>query len=49
MVLKTIILSIRGYAEDELNTRSKALTYSMVFSVVPVLAMVLAIAQGLWF
>lgn len=49
MVLKTIILSIRGYAEDELNTRSKALTYSMVFSVVPVLAMVLAIAKGFGF
>lgn len=49
MTLKTIILSIRGYAEDELNTRSKALTYSMVFSVVPVLAMVLAIAKGFGF
>lgn len=49
MVLKTIVLSIRGYAEDELNTRAKALTYSMVFSVVPVLAMVLAIAKGFGF
>ena len=49
MFLKTIVLSIRGYAEDELNTRSKALTYSMVFSVVPILAMVLAVAKGFGF
>lgn len=49
MVLKTIVLSVKGYAEDELNTRAKALTYSMVFSVVPILAMILAIAKGFGF
>lgn len=49
MTVKTIMLSIRGYAEDELNTRASALTYSMVFAMVPILALVLAIAKGFGF
>lgn len=49
MTIKTIVLSIRGYAEDELSTRAKALTYSMVFAMIPILALVLAIAKGFGF
>lgn len=49
MTVKTVMLSIRGYAEDELNTRANALTYSMIFAIVPILALTLAIAKGFGF
>lgn len=49
MTVKTILLSIRGFSEDELNTRANALTYSLAFALVPILALVLAIAKGFGF
>ena len=44
--LRVISLSIRGYVEDRIGIRASALTFFTLLSVVPVLAMGIAIAQG---
>lgn len=48
-VLKTIILVIRGFNSKQLNMTANALTYSLVFAIVPILAMILAVAKGFGF
>lgn len=45
-VLKTIVLVVRGFVNKDLNTRANALTYSLLFAIVPILAMILAVAKG---
>ena len=45
-VAKTLILAIRGYQRNDLQTRASALTYSTLLSVVPMLAVVVGIASG---
>ena len=45
-VLKTIILVIRGFNSKQLNMTANALTYNLVFAIIPILAMILAIAKG---
>ncbi len=45
-VLKTIVLVVRGFISKDLNTRANALTYSLIFAIVPILAVVLAVAKG---
>lgn len=45
-ILKTLVLVVRGFISKDLNSRASALTYSLVFALVPILAMVLAIAKG---
>lgn len=44
--MKTIVLVVRGFINKDLNMRANALTYSLLFAIVPILAMVLAIAKG---
>ena len=48
-VLKTAVLLVRGFVSKDLNIRANALTYSLMFAIVPILAMVLAIAKGFGF
>ena len=48
-VLKTIVLSIRGFLDKDLNIRAGGLTYALIFAIVPILAMVLAVAKGFGF
>lgn len=48
-VLKTIILVIRGFNSKQLNMTANALTYNLVFAIIPILAMILAIAKGFGF
>ena len=48
-IIKTIDLSIRGFLDKEISTKASALTYSMLFAVVPILALVLAVAKGFGF
>ena len=48
-VLKTIILVVRGFNSKQLNTTANALTYNLVFAIIPILAMILAIAKGFGF
>lgn len=48
-ILKTIVLVIRGFGSKQLNIRANALSYSLLLAIVPILAMVLAIAKGFGF
>ncbi|MBR1928339.1 MAG: YihY/virulence factor BrkB family protein [Paludibacteraceae bacterium] len=47
--LRSIVLTIKGFLNHDINTRANALTYSMMFAIVPILALVLAIAKGFGF
>lgn len=47
--IKTFTISIRRFDEDELQTKSSALTYSTLLAIVPILALLFAIANGLGF
>lgn len=44
--IKTIILAIRGFNNQNLQTKASALTYSTLLSIVPLLAVLLGIAKG---
>ena len=44
--LKTLILAIRGYIDEDLNVKASALTYSILFAMIPTIAMIIAIAKG---
>lgn len=48
-VLKTIILVIRGFNSKQLNTTANALTYNLAFAIIPIMAMILAVAKGFGF
>ncbi|MFZ4456672.1 MAG: YihY/virulence factor BrkB family protein [Bacteroidales bacterium] len=48
-LLKTLILSTRRFNEDKLQTKASALTYSTLLAIVPILALLFAIAGGLGF
>ena len=48
-LIKIIVLSVRGFFNDELNLKASALTYSILFAIVPIFAIVLAIAKGFGF
>ena len=48
-ILKTLILCVRGFIDKGLNKRANALTYSLMFAIVPLLAVILAIARGFGF
>ncbi|MDR0835616.1 MAG: YihY/virulence factor BrkB family protein [Tannerella sp.] len=45
-ITKTIILAIRGYNRDNIDTRASALTYSTILAIVPLLAVVVGVATG---
>ncbi len=45
-VLKTIYLSIRGIKSNSLNIRSSALSFTITFALVPLVALIIAIARG---
>lgn len=47
--LKTVSLAIRRFDEDSLSQKASALTYSTLLSVVPVFALLLAVAKGFGF
>src|ERR1035437_2014888 len=44
--LKTLILAVRGYIDEDLNVKASALTYSILFAIIPTIAMIIAIAKG---
>lgn len=48
-VLKTIILVIRGFSSKQLNMTANALTYNLAFAIIPIMAMILAVAKGFGF
>ena len=45
-IIRTIVLVVRGFTSKNLNDKAKSLTYSLIFAIVPILAMVLAVAKG---
>ncbi len=47
--VRTLYLAIRGFSEDELYIKASALTYSLMFATVPILALMLAITKGFGF
>ncbi len=47
--IKTLVLAIRGFFQDKLQTKASALTYSTLFALVPVLALIFAIGKGFGF
>lgn len=47
--IKTIILAIRGFNSENLQTKASALTYSTLLAIVPLLAVLLGIAKGFGF
>ena len=49
MTLRSIVITVRGFLDHGINIRANALTYSMMFAMVPILALVLAIAKGFGF
>ena len=47
--LKVLIVSIRGFIDDQLSVKASALTYNTLMTLVPVLALIIAIARGFGF
>ncbi len=45
-LLKTLVLAVRGFINDDLNVRASALTYSILFAIVPLFALIIAIGKG---
>jgi membrane protein len=45
-LVKTLLLAIRGFREENLQTRASALTYSTLLAIVPLLAVIVGIAGG---
>lgn len=45
-LVKTIILAIRGFIVEDLNVRASALTYSILFAIIPTFALIIAIGKG---
>ena len=48
-LLRTIVLVFRSFGSKALSVRADHLTYSLLFAIVPIMAMVLAIAKGFGF
>ena len=44
--LKTIVIAIRGFIDDQLNVKASALTYSILFAAVPFIALLFAVSRG---
>ncbi len=47
--IKSLILAIRGFINEHLQTKASALTYSTLLAIVPLLAVLLGIAKGFGF
>lgn len=48
-VMRTIIVSARGFISKRLNFRAHSLTYCLMFAIVPILAMIFAVGRGFGF
>lgn len=44
--VKIVVLATRGFINDRLNVKASALTYSILFAVVPMIALLVAIGKG---
>lgn len=48
-IIKTVVLAVRGFQSENLQTKASALTFSTLLSIVPLLAVLLGIAKGFGF
>ena len=48
-LIKKIVLSIRGFIDDDLVIKASSLTYYTVFALVPIIALIIAIGKGFGF
>ena len=44
--VKVIVISFRGFSQDKLVIRASALTYSIMFAIVPLISLFIAIGKG---
>lgn len=47
--VKVVVIAIRTFLDDKVMTKAAALTYSTLFAIVPILALIFAIARGFGF
>ena len=47
--VKVVVIAIRTFLDDKIMARAAALTYSTLFAIVPILALIFAVARGLGF
>lgn len=47
--VKVVVIAVRTFLDDKVMTKAAALTYSTLFAIVPILALIFAIARGLGF
>jgi len=45
-IIRTVVLVARGFTSKNLNDKAKSITYSLIFAIVPILAMIVAFAKG---
>ena len=45
-LIKTIILAVKGFIKEKLNIRASALTYSILFAIIPLFSLIIAIGKG---
>ena len=45
-VIRTIVLVVRAFTSKNLNDKAKSITYSLIFAIIPILAMEVAVAKG---
>lgn len=47
--VKVLVIAVRTFLDDKVMTRAAALTYSTLFAIVPILALIFAVARGFGF
>jgi len=47
--VKVVVIAIRTFLDDKVMTKAAALTYSTLFAIVPILALIFALARGFGF
>jgi membrane protein len=45
-LVKIVILAIRGFINNHLNIKASALTYSILFAIIPIFALIIGIGKG---
>lgn len=46
LIIRTIVLVVRGFTSKNLNNIAKSITFSLTFAIVPIMAMIVAVAKG---
>lgn len=46
LIIRTVVLVVRGFTSKNLNDIAKSITFSLTFAIVPIMAMIVAVAKG---